>query len=136
MKNSIVLIAAAYRFSPSIPMAISLSFGAIPLALSIGSVANAVELFRSVPDQIISQSTITGRSDQEKPTKATSDSNTPPASPISSQLEQPRSQLGIRKDDQVNVEDAPEGCRAYFPPSGSVSLFDYRQGIELCKYGR
>ncbi|MBM0744431.1 hypothetical protein JOY44_22935 [Phormidium sp. CLA17] len=134
MKSQIVATITAFRLSSSIPIA--LLFGVASLALSIDSRANAVELFEFLPNQTISQLTGMERADLEKPTRAASDFNTQLASPISSQPGQPKSRLDTRKDDQVKVEDAPEGCRAYFPPSGSVSLFDYQQGIKLCKYGR
>jgi hypothetical protein len=55
---------------------------------------------------------------------------------ISGQMQQSQASTKTQKDNEINVKDiSPEYCRYLFPSSGTVSLFEYSEGLNRCQYG-
>ena len=55
---------------------------------------------------------------------------------ISGQMQQSQVSTTTQKDSEINVKDIqPEYCRYLFPSSGTVSLFEYSEGLYHCEHG-
>ncbi len=109
--------------------------GIITLITSVGAKVNALESAELLTAQRLAQPPLT-ETIPEKESNTTDTSNyqlTNSTSHLSDKNQQSGSKP--QKDVSVNVDDIPLECRSYFPSKGSVSLFNYRQGMEQCRYG-
>jgi hypothetical protein len=106
------------------------SFGITALIVTLCPVVNATELPQSRWNQIFNESVENTSQDMSIKTgdsirQSVNSSKTPKKSPAAN----------TQGADQVAVTDIPAECQSYFPSEGTVSLFDYQEGLERCRDG-